>query len=332
MVSSQDIARWDLPEPAMTPADFQRIKSWGLDSVEVHQSWNLIETVAGSYDENYLAKLDLVIDRIQAAGLNVILKIVISGWFAQQGGWISMEGLWDNPALQERFYSLWEMLVTRYWNRLSACILLNEPIPRSNGPWTDDEKQMMINAWNLGLVSDECIRRIRLIDQFTPLMMTYGPWGTPSHYANYGPRPFENIIYAFSWYMPHDVTHECAEWTGDQEWIQNYLAPVLEFRSRYGVPIWAQETGLNVLTCGASESRMKWVDDSLKVLNRNEIGWFYFIYSHWPTMKMSLLDLNGNDRPTVEILKANTPTAPINLLIQTALSAASGIVLILLSL
>lgn len=331
----QDIWRWDLPEPALTQEDFSQIRSWGLDTVQISQSWHIIEPNMGVYDESYLARLDVVVDRIAASGLKCVLKIGISDWFAGQGGWLSFEALWSNPAVQERLYSLWEMLVTRYSGRLSACAILNEPKPTStSGPWSEVETQPLIDNWNLGGISDICIERIRAIKPSMTILITFGPWGIPGHYNVYPPRPYSNIVYAFSWYKPQDVTFRGEEWTEGQDWIRFELAPAINFKALHGVPLLAQELGLNVKAYPITESRLKWIDDSLKVLNEEGIDWCYWVYSHWQTEAFSVLDDAGNELPTTEILRQNVPPpiSPRDLLVRATLSAATGTALILLSL
>ena len=129
-------------------------------------------------------------------------------------------------------------------------------------------------------------------------------------------------MYVFSWYSPISVTHEGGEWDERPEWGQEWLITeklqyMLDFRETYNVPIMAQELGINWEDFGGlpiSESRAQWVDDSLKVLNQNNVGWFYFCYIVWYGESFTVIKCYDDPpttrtevEPLVSIIKANVP-------------------------
>lgn len=320
-MAGTNIRTLDYTQNLLTPADFVRIKSWGLNEVQIWVSWGSAEPEMGVYNETLFSELDSVVSWATAAGLKIILKVQLDRYYAQQGIWggqFSMEDLWTNPAVQERFYQLWEKLVKRY--RTYASIigwhLLNEPTPTTSpGPWTDAELAVHNANWNDGGVSDAVIARIRHLDMRS-VYITYGPWGNQRNYAPPRvPRPYANIVYSFCQYQPHDVPFNGVTWTGDKAEIIGYLQIIKTFRDTYGVPIYCNEVGINTRDFPITADRLKWLDDSLKALNGLNMNWCIYIYSHWG-YGWSVMS-EGNELPLVEVIKANvlapTPTPRFNL-------------------
>lgn len=324
-VSSQDIYRQNLSTPNLTVTDFNRIKSWGLDFIQIDQSWSAVTPKRdGAIDYAYVTNLDKVIHDASSVGLKIIIKTSINSWSAAYTGFWGFEDLWNDIACKEAFIQYWEFMVNRYESNphIVAWFLLNEPIPASRITeklWTDIQKQWVYNQWNNGTYLDAVISRVRVIDPNRPLIVAYGLYGNPNNYASFKPRPFSNLIYAFSWYLPISVTHYGQDWNGTIDNMRYDITDIINFRDTYNVSIYCQETGINTYDYPMTTtldsivvSRLSWVDNSLQMLNSYKIPWCFYVYSHWfettgGGLKFGVVDRGNNELTTVPIIKANIP-------------------------
>lgn len=315
-VLAHDIEHYDCPDvPCIKLEDFQKIKSWGLDTVQFQIPWGRLEPTIGAYDMVFWNKLASVIPLAGQAGLHYTFQFTL-----RQSSWVSYNNFWTDTSLQERFYALWGNIVQLTPNAVGYSILSEpKPLDTPAETWTPSDKARLDDMWmKNGKVLDEAIRRIRQLCN-TQIIVEPGPWAEPiGAWGNWrarglAARPFNNIIYCAHMYVPHEMTHGCIEWTGTKEELMAALLPFLDFGRTFGVPLRIGETGIMTKNCTLSESRLRWVDENLKNLNSLGLPWIYHEYSHQPRSFLSpfcVLDSNGNERSVVGVIKANIPGAP----------------------
>lgn len=217
---------------------------------------------------------------------------------------MSHEALWTDPEVQERFYLLWEYLIGRYGPDIA--FILNEPVPHTPpGPWTDEDLYVLDQAWNLGGVSDEVIRRIRALSPSQEVYMSFGPWASVNNLRRgYGPRPFGDVTYAFSVYDPFEVTHLGEEYfMSGGNFIERFLGPMLEFRNL--APVHVSEFGINLVDYPVTDSRLEWMREAVTTFNRLGLSWWVWNY----TNTVGFWSIKFNER-VLDLIRRNIPMRP----------------------
>lgn len=157
--------------PAVSEADWQRMRELGFNSIRLGTAWRYIEPQRGEYDEAYLDALAALAREAMDHDLYVVVDMHQDVWgpplgngapewtvydecaplaavnLAQLTGVWSLNYLapwtfcqftrfWDDPDLQERFASAWREVARRVGGepRLAGYDLLNEPFQGFNAP------------------------------------------------------------------------------------------------------------------------------------------------------------------------------------------------------
>ncbi|MBQ6036020.1 MAG: cellulase family glycosylhydrolase [Lachnospiraceae bacterium] len=180
--------------------DFRVIASWGLDHVRVPVDYELLETEDGSAWEDGYERLQKVVRLCRENGLHMILDLHKTAGYsfdANEGE----AGFFENEALQERFYALWETIAKHFGKDadMLAFELLNEITKKAYGP-----------AWNR--IAKECIRRIRAIAPDTWILVGGYEYNSAVAVKDIDVPDDGHIVYNFHCYEPLIFTHQGAYW------------------------------------------------------------------------------------------------------------------------
>ena len=181
-------------------ADFRAIRDWGLDHVRVPVDYELVEDEDGAFREEGFAVIRRAIDWSRREGLNMILDLHKTCGFSFDAG-EGERGFFEDAALQERFYRLWEEFARRFarFEDTLAFELLNEVTEPAYS-----------ETWNR--VAGTCIARIRAIAP-TVKILVGGYWNNSIEaLPDLLPPPDENVLYTFHCYEPLIFTHQGAYW------------------------------------------------------------------------------------------------------------------------
>lgn len=236
----------------ITRDDVQFIKDAGFNVVRIPFSYRLF--VGAGYPPALegvgYRLLDRVIGWCREAGLYVILDM-----HAAPGGQTGsvMDDSWGYPYVyedassQELTVRLWRKLADRYKNEpiVIGYDLLNEPIAH----------HLDMEALNPQLepLYKRITRAIREVDPNHLIILEGTFWG--SDFSVFGP-PFDPLlVYSFHkyWVPP---TREA-------------IAPYLNFRDRYNVPLFMGESG---------EADNEWIRSLRSLLEAHDIGWAFWPY------------------------------------------------------
>ncbi len=106
----------------------------------------------------------------------------------------------------------------------------------------------------------------------------------------------EDIIYSFHFYQPEKFTHQKAYWTPqgspdsldfpyhegneliDEQYLINRLKQVIEFKEKTKKDVFCGEFG--VYLKAPHNSRLLWIDNFLKILSSNQIGYLFWTYKN----------------------------------------------------
>ena len=180
--------------------DFRTIRDWGLDHVRLPVDYELVEDASGEFREEGFAYIQRAIEWSRRCGLNMILDLHKTAGFSFDAGH-GEHGFFEDAALQERFYRLWEEFARRYarYEDTLAFELLNEVTDASYS-----------DTWNR--IAATCVARIRAIAPTVKILL--GGYWNNSIQALPGllPPPDENVLYTFHCYEPLIFTHQGAYW------------------------------------------------------------------------------------------------------------------------
>jgi hypothetical protein len=239
----------------VTAQDIRLIKRSGFNSVRVAFSYRLFvsETDPPRLEGPGYELLDRVVSWCKAEGLYVVLDL-----HAAPGGQtgdniddsFAYPFLFESEEDQDLTVRLWRKIAARYRDEraVAGYDLLNEPIPHFfDAAYFNPKLEPLYKRIAAG---------VREVDRNHVLFLGGAQWDT--NFKVFGP-PFDPLLaYTFHKYWM-DVK---------QEAVEEYV----DFRERYGAPVWLGESG---------ENTDEWVASFRSLLERNRIGWCF-----WPYKKM----------------------------------------------
>ncbi len=262
----------------ITEKDFSVIAGWGLDHVRLPVDYNVMETDDGVWKADGFRRIEKALKWAEKNGLKVVLDLHKTAGFSFDAG-EKQEGFFDNEALQNRFYRLWEEMAGKFTDAENVAFeLLNEV--------TDQE---YIGAWNR--ISGECIRRVRKIAPESLILI-----GSYHNNAPYALKDLEapaddRVIYNFHCYDPVQFTHQGAYWVPqldrnarvsfeeagvDEEFFEKDFASAIEVAAERGTALYCGEYG--VIDIATPEDTVKWYRMIHAVFEKHEIAraaWSY---------------------------------------------------------
>jgi hypothetical protein len=236
-------------ENYITREDIAFLHRAGFNAIRVPLHYSLFE----SDDAEGFTLLDRLIVWSRTEGLYLVLDL-----HAAPGGQTGTNiddsagypWLYQSPKEQEHLIAIWRRLATHYRDEPAVLgyDLLNEPIPHF-------PKLAPLNS-SLEPLYKKLSGEIRKVDAHHILFLGGAQWD--GNFSVFG-KPFDaNVAYTFHKY-----------WTAPDESV---LRQYIDFRERYGVPIWMGESG---------ENTDEWIAQFAKALEGNNIGWAF-----WPYKKM----------------------------------------------
>lgn len=297
--------------------DFKKIADMGFDHVRVPVDYNLIEKDDGSEREGGMEYVERAAEWAGRYGLNMVLDLhKTAGYFFHEEA--KESGFFEEEALQERFYCLWERfarLFGKYSDRI-AFELLNEVTDKDYMPkWAQ--------------IMEKCVKRIRKIAPDTYILLG-GYWNNSASAVKDLPMPFDDkCVYNFHCYEPILYTHQHAGWvnalkdysmsypdtvgkykseserlgfstdgfedTDDNEMVgpkffENLLESAIRTASERNVPLYCGEYG--VIDVADTEGTLNWIKDFTSVLDKYSIGRALWSYR---SMNFGLVDAHYDD-------------------------------------
>ena len=186
--------------------DFKVISEWGLDHIRLPIDYELVETADGQVREDGYEKLRKAVEWCKKYNLNLLLDLHKTVGYSFDLGY-KESGFFDDLALQERFYKLWENLARNFADIFDGseneiCFeLLNEVTDKA-----------YCERWNA--IAKTCIQRIRAIAPTTKILVGSYWNNALAAVKDLDPPYDENIVYNFHCYEPFIFTHQGAGWVG----------------------------------------------------------------------------------------------------------------------
>ncbi len=303
-------------ESFIEESDIRRIAGWGMDHVRLPVDYPVLEDDARPcvYKEDGLAHIDQCLAWCQASGLNLILDLHHAPGFSFSS--LETNTLFSDPAMQERFLSLWEALARRFRGTGGNLLfeLLNEVVLPGSEPW---------NA-----LARRAVERIRQVDRQRVIVIGSNQYNSVHWLSSLEILEDPNILYTFHCYEPFIFTHQKAGWVPvmvefnqevyypgpvpnlagflqrkperkpeverfsgrvlDKDFLREELQPALEFMQRNGKPLYCGEYG--AIICSPPVSRLRWHQDIIDLFQEYRIGHAVWSYKE---MDFGLVDWKG---------------------------------------
>ena len=187
-------------ETFLAEDDIRTIRDWGFDHIRVPVDYELVQDERGALREEGFAYIQRAIDWSRRYGLNMILDLHRTCGFSFDAAH-GEHGFFEDAALQERFYRLWEEFARRFarYEDTLAFELLNEVT-----------EQRCSETWNR--IAAACVARIRAIAPTVKILLG-GYWNNSIEaLPDLLTPPDGNIVYTFHCYEPLIFTHQGAYW------------------------------------------------------------------------------------------------------------------------
>lgn len=260
-------------------SDIEKIASWGLDHVRLPIDYDLVEDSDGNSLEDGYKYIDNAIEWCGKAGLNLVLDLHKTAGYSFDKG-EQENGFFENEALQERFYKLWERLAERYgkFSGRVAFELLNEVTDKSYS-----------DTWNV--IIYKCIERIRKIAPDT-IIIVGGYWNNSPDALPDLVKPYdEKVVLSFHCYDPLEFTHQGATWVDymdvsakksfdekeiTAEFFAKKFSPALETAKKYDAALYCGEYG--VIDRVDPQDVLKWykaISGAFEKFNISHCAWNY---------------------------------------------------------
>ena len=263
----------------ITEIDFARIASWGLDHVRLPVDYNLFEKSGESECPVGFERVDFALSMCEKYRLNLVLDLHKTAGFSFDAG-EGESGFFTSPALQERFYGLWEAFAARYgvFTDRVAFELLNEV--------TDPT---FMESWNR--IVHVCVRRIRAIAPDVRILVGGYHNSSVEGVAALDAPDDDKVIYNFHCYDPLHFTHQGAYWVPQLDREARYafddcdisagmfmerFKPALDAAKKYHTALYCGEYG--VIDRAAPEDTLKWyraIHEAFEALGIARCAWSY---------------------------------------------------------
>ena len=256
----------------ITKSDIDSLAAWGFNSVRLPMHYNLYtlpiekETVPGenTWLEEGFKRTDELLNWCAANKIYLILDLHAAPGGQGNDANISdydttKPSLWQSLANQDKMIALWQKLALRYKDNpwIGGYDIINEP----NWNFTGTNQNGCDELSNSPLRDLEIrvTNAIREVDKNHLIIIEGNCWG--NNYNGIFPLWDTNLALSFHKYWNHNDTAS--------------IQKMLDFRTKYNVPIWLGESG---------ENSNVWFQEAISLVESNNIGWAF-----WPMKKIDNL-------------------------------------------
>lgn len=287
----------------ITAPDIAAIAELGLDHVRLPVDYNVLEDENGNPLEEGFGYIDKAVEWCGENGLNMVLDLHRTFGYTFDPSVRDKETFFNDPQMQERFYSLWRRLAKRYGNNQRVAFeLLNEVVSRN-----------VAEKWND--IADHAVSVIREYAPSTWIVIGGVEFNHVNSVPMLHPPVDEHIVYNFHCYEPIAFTHQKARWLSNMpgdltvnypmdladyermgasirvrvplpkdkwpvafgtEFFERMMAPAIEYAKEQNAPLYCGEYG--VIDQAPVEDTLRWLQDITTVMNEYGIGralWSY---------------------------------------------------------
>lgn len=252
----------------ITKRDIDSLAAWGFNSIRLPMHYNLYTPSIQEEKDGQITWLEegfkMTDDLLKWCAINKMYLIL--DLHAAPGGQgkdaaisdfdESKPSLWESAVNQQKMISFWKKIAERYKDNpwIGGYDIINEP----NWNFSGTNQNGCDETGNVPLrdLMIKITKSIRDVDKNHIVIIEGNCWG--NNYNGIFPLWDENMVLSFHKYWN----------SNDQATIQT----MLDYRTKYNVPIWLGESG---------ENSNVWFKDCISLVESNNIGWAF-----WPMKKI----------------------------------------------
>ncbi|HQZ24038.1 MAG TPA: cellulase family glycosylhydrolase [Flavobacterium sp.] len=252
----------------ITKRDIDSLAAWGFNSIRLPMHYNLYTPAIENKKDGQITWLDegfTMTDNLLnwCASNKIYLILDLHGAPGGQGHDANISdydtskpSLWESTANQDKMVALWKKLAQRYKDNpwIGGYDIINEPnwnFTGTNPNGCDENSNAPLKA-----LLTRITKAIREVDSNHIIFIEGNCWG--NNYNGIFPLWDENMALSFHKY-----------WNGNN---QASIQTMLDYRTKYNVPIWMGESG---------ENSNVWFKEVISLVEKNNIGWAF-----WPMKKI----------------------------------------------
>ena len=293
-------------ETFITESDIAKIAALGLDHVRIPVDYMVLEEEDGTRKEQGYAYLDRCLTWCQKHGLRMIIDLHKTfGYSFDPLDKTDKTIFFRDAALQERFYSLWRTIATRYgkYSDQIAFELLNEIVePEVAQPWNEialhaihEIRKIAPNSWIIfgGVMYNSVVSVPDLPDpQDEKVAYTFHSY-EPIIFTHQGAYWVDNMAPNFRISYPGNLTEYRKHSTNlhkalvsaifredlkqlDPSFFETLFKPALKIAAERNIPLYCGEYG--VIDLADDDSKIRWATDICAVFDKDQIGRAYWNY------------------------------------------------------
>jgi len=134
---------YNVPE---SEEDFMKLKQYNFNFIRLTISWKLLQPEKGSFNNDYIQRIDQTLDWAQKYDIFVMLGLFEVTYYTRPDWMTNRAELWSEPLLQELCH-VWGFLAERYKDRT---IIIGYEVPYAEPKWPSDGSAdtYQLTNWN----------------------------------------------------------------------------------------------------------------------------------------------------------------------------------------
>ncbi len=308
--------------PPYTQEDFDRLAELGANYVSISGPGLFSETPPYAVNLDAQAHLDNLLAMIAQADMFATIGFrtgpgrseftLCCGGDAYFDGYFN-DSVWQDQAAQDAWAAMWRYTAERYRDNpiVAGYKLMVEP--NAAGVFFDIYDPDAFYADHAGSLYDwnqmypRLVDGIREVDLQTPILVGGMGWSGVGWLNALEPTGDPRTVYVVHQYEPQeDYTHQAprgkhsypgefdADYDGapdqfDRAWLDEFLTPIDEFKTNYGVPVAVDEFGVNRWVPGAAD----FMGDQMALFERRGLNYALWEWqTSWPPFAEDVHDMN----------------------------------------
>lgn len=309
--------------PPYTQADFNELAALGANYVNLSHPGIFTERPPYVLDEQAQENLDRMIAMASAADLFVVItfrtgpgRSDFTFYRDGAGDWFDsdllIESVWSDQSAQDAWVEMWRHTAERYRDNpvVVGYDLMCEP--NSSGVMfeiyepADFYAQYADSIYDWNRFYPRIVDGIRAVDSQTPILVGGMGWSSVRWLPWIQPVEDPRVVYMVHQYEPQEsYTHQESpavnsypgsfdlNWDGepdafDHHWLEEYLAPIDEFKTKYNTPVSVNEFGVIRWVPGAAD----FMRDQMELFERHGMNHAFWVWNpNWKPWHESVTEM-----------------------------------------
>lgn len=309
--------------PPYTQADFNELAALGANYVNLSHPGIFTERPPYVLDEQAQDNLDRMIAMASAADLFVVItfrtgpgRSDFTFYRDGAGDWFDrdllIESVWSDQSAQDAWVEMWRHTAERYRDNPAVVGYDLMCEPNASGVLfeiyepADFYAQYVDSIYDWNRFYPRIVDGIRAVDSQTPILVGGMGWSNVRWLPWLQPVDDPRVVYMVHQYEPQEsYTHQelpalnsypgsfDLNWDGvsdtfDHDWLEEYLAPIGEFKTKHNAPVSVNEFGVVRWVPGAAD----FMRDEMELFERYGMNHAFWVWNpDWKPWRESVTEM-----------------------------------------